>query len=37
VDDSGANTLRLTFAREDAETIREGLARLGRVMRAALA
>lgn len=35
VDDSGANTLRLTFAREDVPTIREGIARLGRVVRRA--
>jgi 2-aminoadipate transaminase len=36
VDESGSNNLRLTFAREDAPTIREGLARLGRVVRRAL-
>jgi 2-aminoadipate transaminase len=33
VDDSGSNTLRLTFAREDVPTIREGVARLGRAVR----
>jgi DNA-binding transcriptional MocR family regulator len=37
VDESGSNTLRLTFAREDVPTIRQGLARLGRVVRRALA
>ena len=32
VDDSGSNTMRLTFAREDVPTIREGIARLARVV-----
>ena len=36
VDDSGANTMRLTFAREDVPAIREGIARLARVVRRAL-
>jgi 2-aminoadipate transaminase len=36
VDDSGANTMRLTFAREDVPTIREGIARLARVVRRGL-
>jgi 2-aminoadipate transaminase len=35
VDDSGANTMRLTFAREDAPTIAEGMKRLARVVKAA--
>jgi 2-aminoadipate transaminase len=34
VDDSGANTMRLTFAREDVPTIEEGIRRLARVVRA---
>jgi 2-aminoadipate transaminase len=36
VDGSGANTMRLTFAREDEPTIREGVDRLARVVRRAL-
>jgi 2-aminoadipate transaminase len=35
VDGSGANTMRLTFAREDAPTIVEGVRRLARVVAAA--
>jgi 2-aminoadipate transaminase len=35
VDGGGANTMRLTFAKEDIPTIREGIRRLGRVVRAA--
>jgi 2-aminoadipate transaminase len=35
VDDSGANTLRLTFAREGVPEIREGIARLARAVKAA--
>jgi 2-aminoadipate transaminase len=35
VDDSGANTLRLTFAREGVAEIREGVARLARAVGAA--
>ncbi len=35
VDDSGANTMRLTFAKETVENIREGIARLARVVKAA--
>jgi 2-aminoadipate transaminase len=35
VDGSGANTARLTFAREDGPKIDEGIARLGRAIRAA--
>jgi 2-aminoadipate transaminase len=34
VDDSGANTLRLTFAKEEEGRIREGVARLARAVRA---
>jgi 2-aminoadipate transaminase len=34
VDGSGANTLRLTFAKEEEGRIREGVARLGRAVRA---
>jgi len=34
VDGGGENTMRLTFAREDAPTIEEGVRRLGRVVRA---
>jgi 2-aminoadipate transaminase len=34
VDGSGANTMRLTFAKEDAPTLREGVARLARAVRA---
>jgi len=34
VDGGGENTMRLTFAREDAPTIAEGVRRLGRVVRA---
>jgi 2-aminoadipate transaminase len=34
VDDGGANTMRLTFAREDVPTIEEGIRRLARVVRA---
>jgi 2-aminoadipate transaminase len=33
VDGGGENTMRLTFAREDAPTIEEGVKRLGRVVR----
>jgi 2-aminoadipate transaminase len=33
VDDSGDNTMRLTFAKESAENIREGVRRLGRVVK----
>ncbi len=33
VDGGGENTMRLTFAREDAPTIEEGVRRLGRVVR----
>jgi 2-aminoadipate transaminase len=36
VDGGGANTMRLTFAKEDAATIAEGVRRLGRVVRAAV-
>jgi 2-aminoadipate transaminase len=36
VDGGGENTMRLTFAREDAPTIDEGVKRLGRVVRAAV-
>jgi 2-aminoadipate transaminase len=36
VDGGGENTMRLTFAREDAPTIEEGVKRLGRVVRAAV-
>jgi 2-aminoadipate transaminase len=36
VDGSGARTMRLTFAKENAETIGEGVRRLGRVVTAAL-
>lgn len=35
VDGGGENTMRLTFAREDADAIEEGVRRLGRVVRAA--
>jgi 2-aminoadipate transaminase len=35
VDGGGENTMRLTFAREDAEAIQEGVRRLGRAVRAA--
>jgi 2-aminoadipate transaminase len=34
VDGGGENTMRLTFAREDAPAIEEGIKRLGRVVRA---
>ena len=34
VDGSGANTMRLTFAREDVPTIREGVKRLARAVKA---
>jgi 2-aminoadipate transaminase len=34
VDGGGENTMRLTFAREDAPAIEEGIKRLGRVLRA---
>jgi 2-aminoadipate transaminase len=37
VDGGGANTMRLTFAKEDAVTIAEGVRRLGRVVRKAVA
>ena len=37
VDGGGANTMRLTFAKEDAPTITEGVRRLGKVVRAAVA
>jgi 2-aminoadipate transaminase len=37
VDGGGANTMRLTFAKEDAPTIAEGVRRLGRVVRRAVA
>jgi 2-aminoadipate transaminase len=37
VDGGGENTMRLTFAREDAPTIAEGVKRLGRVVRARMA
>ena len=33
VDGSGANTLRLNFSKEDAEKLREGVARLARAVR----
>jgi len=36
VDGGGANTMRLTFAKEDALTIAEGVRRLGRVVRRAV-
>lgn len=36
VDGTGADTMRLTFAKETAETIAEGVRRLGRVVAAAL-
>src|SRR5688500_5211717 len=36
VDGGGANTMRLTFAKEDAPTIAEGVARLSRVVRRAM-
>jgi len=36
VDGGGANTMRLTFAKEDAPTIAEGVRRLGRVVRRAV-
>jgi len=36
VDDSGSNTMRLTFAREDVPTIREGIGRLARVVGASV-
>jgi 2-aminoadipate transaminase len=36
VDGGGANTMRLTFAKEDAPTIAEGVARLSRVIRSAI-
>jgi len=36
VDGGGANTMRLTFAKEDAPVIVEGVRRLGRVVRAAI-
>jgi 2-aminoadipate transaminase len=36
VDGGGANTMRLTFAKEDAPTITEGVTRLGRVVRRAV-
>jgi 2-aminoadipate transaminase len=37
VDGSGANTMRLTFAKEDAPTLREGVARLARAVKAGTA
>jgi 2-aminoadipate transaminase len=37
VDGGGQNTMRLTFAKEDVPTIREGIRRLARVVRAATA
>jgi len=36
VDGGGANTMRLTFAKEDAPTIAEGVRRLGRVVKRAV-
>jgi DNA-binding transcriptional MocR family regulator len=36
-DGSGTNTLRLSFSRTDATAIEEGIARLGRLITAALA
>ena len=35
-DQSGANTIRLSFSRADEATIAEGIARLGRAVAAAL-
>jgi 2-aminoadipate transaminase len=35
VDDTGENTMRLTFAKEDITAIKEGVRRLGRVVKAA--
>jgi DNA-binding transcriptional MocR family regulator len=36
VDDTGENTARLTFAKEDIPTITEGVRRLARVVKASL-
>jgi 2-aminoadipate transaminase len=36
VDGTGANTMRLTFAKEDIPTIQEGVKRLARAVKASL-